>query len=87
PASQYVARARSALFSTPEAARPLSPIEAFRAAASRAAPAGQFWLDRLRRRADAVQGVVDAVPAEAMEAGARAFCRQLLGIGVQTLLG
>ena len=86
PASQYFARARSALFSTPEAERPMSPIEAFRAASARAAPAGQFWLDRLRGLGDALLGCVEAVPPEAMEAGARAFCRQLLGIGVQTLL-
>lgn len=86
PASQYVARARSALFRTPEAPRPMSPIEAFRAAAARAAPAGQFWLDRLRQGVDTVLALVDAVPGEAMEAGAKAFCRELLGIGARTLL-
>jgi hypothetical protein len=86
PASQYFAKARSALFSTPEARRPMSPIEAFRGAAASAAPAGQFWLDQLRGRVVAMQELVDAVPGAAMEAGARAFCRELLSIGAQTLL-
>jgi hypothetical protein len=85
-AARYWAKARSALFSSPEARRPMSPVAAFRAAAEMAPSAGQFWLDQLRANQGAVQAGVDSVPDEAITAGARDFCAQLLGIGIRTLL-
>jgi hypothetical protein len=83
---QYLDSARSALFATPGDGSPLSPLAAFRAGAAMAPPAGQFWLDRLRKQQDQLLGAVASVPEEAISKGARAFCTELLSLGVRSLL-
>jgi hypothetical protein len=85
-ASQYFSKARSALFLTPQARKPMSPLQAFRTAAAKAAPAGQFWLDQLRVHHHELNAVLNAVPDEAMTPVARSFCDQLLSTSARTLL-
>lgn len=85
-AALYFARARSALFSAPDARRPMSPVAAFLAASELAPSAGQFWRDQLRSHQGTVQSGVGAVPEEAITTVARGFCAELLSIGARTLL-
>jgi len=84
--ARYFARARSALYWTPEAPSPMAPLAAFRAAAQLAPSAGQFWLNQLRTHQEGVKVVVDALPHEVISAGARGFCAQLVGTGIRSLL-
>jgi hypothetical protein len=85
-AVRYFAKARSALFAAAEERRPMTPVNAFRAAAGMSPSAGQFWLQQLRARQDEVQAMPAAVPQHAITTAARDFCTRLLRVGVQTLL-
>lgn len=82
----YVRKARSALFASAEAKRPMSPLEAFRRAAKLAPPASQYWLDKLRGCAHELAAMAEMIPNEAANQPARAFCAQVLGFASQRLL-
>jgi hypothetical protein len=71
---RYAARARSAFYGSPIDAKPLSPIDAFRAAAHLRPEAGEFWLARLVDLGqDAVERIVDVVPTNLITDVARRF--------------
>lgn len=62
---RYAARATSAFYASPADAKPLSPIDAFRAAARLRSEASAFWLARLADVGqDAIENIVYAVPSE-----------------------
>src|SRR5690606_34966093 len=84
--SKYAVRARSALFESPLAPQPMSPLAAFRRAAAISGVAADWWLDRLRRNLEALPGTVAAVPHGAIEPAARSFAEQLLSANARSLL-
>jgi hypothetical protein len=62
---RYAARATSAFYASPTEGKPLSPIEAFRAAARLRPEAGAFWLASLASVGqDTIENIVYAVPRE-----------------------
>jgi hypothetical protein len=71
---RYAARATSAFYANPTDKKPLSPIEAFRAAARLRPEASAFWLARLASvRQDTIETIVHAVPSELISDLARRF--------------
>lgn len=84
---QYAARARSAFYARPADAKPLSPLDAFRAAAHLRPEAGLFWLARLGNLGqDAVENIVDAVPRELISDLARRFALAVIAWSRSRLL-
>lgn len=76
--SAYAARARSAFYGGSEPS-PLTPADAFAAAAATAPEAGRSWLERLHRATPAaLQGIVARVPGPTMSDPARRFALALL---------
>lgn len=71
---RYATRATSAFYASPTDAKPLSPIDAFRAAARLRPEASEFWLVRLASLGhDTIENIVDAVPTNLMTDLARRF--------------
>jgi len=71
---RYAARATSAFYASPADAKPLSPIDAFRAAALLRSGASAFWLARLADVGqDVIENIVHAVPSELITDLARRF--------------
>jgi hypothetical protein len=71
---RYAARATSAFYARPADAKPLSPIDAFRAGARLRSEASAFWLARLADLGqDTIENIVYAVPAELITDLARRF--------------
>lgn len=71
---RYAARATSAFYASPADGKPLSTIDAFRAAARLRPEASAFWLARLADvRQDTIENIVHAVPSELITDLARRF--------------
>ena len=75
----YALKARSALYETEVAPRPLGTLDAFMAAAERARPAGLAWLRKLSDVPAAVLvNIVEAVPPERASAAAVEFAKRMI---------
>jgi hypothetical protein len=83
----YVTKARSAFYSTPTAAKPLSPLETFREVAKMRPRAATAWLDQL---GDIDLSVIDEIfakiPESRMTSIAVDFARRMLELNQQRLL-
>lgn len=83
----FAGRARSALFDTPTAARPLGTLAAWRAFAARVPGDAAIWRDRLAGvEPAAVEAVLDRIPPDRMSAVCRRFTLDLLGENRRRLL-
>ena len=75
----YASKARSALYETESAPRPLGTLDAFLAATARARPAGLAWLRKLSDVPAAVLvNIVEAVPPERASAVAVEFAKRMI---------
>lgn len=83
----YARKARSAIYRDARDARPMTPLMAFVEAAIRRTIAGRSWHERLREvPAEALDGIVERVPDEAMSTTAGAFALRLLRYNRQQIL-
>lgn len=83
----FAARARSALFATPTAAKPLATLDAWRAFAARVPGDAASWRERLEAVGPfAVEAVVDQIPPDRMSAVCRRFTLDLLSENRRRLL-
>lgn len=83
----FAARARSALFATPTAAKPLATLDAWRAFAARVPGDAAIWRERLAAvEPVAVEAVVDQIPPDRMSAVCRRFTLDLLSENRRRLL-
>lgn len=83
----FAARARSALYDAPSAARPLGTLAAWQAFAARVPAEAAIWRERLAAvEQAAVEAVVDQVPPDRMSALCRGFTLQLLAENKRRLL-
>jgi hypothetical protein len=77
---RYATRAASAFYASPADTKPLSPIDAFRAAARLRAEASAFWLARLADVGqDVIENIVYTVPSELITDLARRFALAVTG--------
>jgi len=75
----YTTKARSALYETESALRPLTTAEAFFAAAAREHSSRELWLDRLRHiPEDSLAKMVEGIPEERMSKHAVDFAKRML---------
>jgi hypothetical protein len=82
----YSKRARSALYSHPEDAHPVSPLEAFAQCARMTTGAG-LWLSRLDAlRAEDIDHIFEQVPETVMSDAARRFAKELLRCNREELM-
>ena len=83
----FAGRARSALFATPTAARPLGTLAAWQAFAARVPGDAAIWRDRLASvEPIAVEAVLDQIPPDRMSAVCRRFTLDLLAQNRRHLL-
>lgn len=77
----FADRALSKLYISPDAAKPLSPLQAFAEATRDRPSTRRAWIERVGSLSDEQFGaIIDAVPAERMSDAARQFARALLGL-------
>jgi hypothetical protein len=84
---RYVERARSAMFASPSSRKPLSTLEAFRAAAGMRPLAARAWLDRMEQVSlHNTRSVLESVPEDRISAVAIEFAEQMLELNYHRLL-
>lgn len=84
----YVRKARSALFATSDAARPLLTLDAFRIAAQLEPRAGELWLDRLARIVpEETLALFRRIPTDRISQLGIQFAQRMLGLNQHRLLG
>ena len=77
----YVTRARSAFYSPPSGAKPMSTLEAFRKVARKSPQAGLAWLGRLNQvSSNMVQSIFDQIPGDRITKHGIEFATKLLEI-------
>jgi hypothetical protein len=83
----YAGRARSAFYSDPADARPLTPLDAFGEALSRAPKGARVWCRRLRTLdRGTISSLIESVPAERMAEKAREFVTRMISHNRDRLL-
>jgi hypothetical protein len=84
----YADRARSAFFAEGVAARPLSTMAAFHAAANQSPEAARIWLDSLRSvEPQKIEEILTALPRHRCSEASISFARRLLLHNRDILLG
>ncbi|MBX3437477.1 MAG: hypothetical protein KF861_08310 [Planctomycetaceae bacterium] len=85
--AKFVAKGRSAFYSSPSSSKPLLLLDAFHQFAARRPLAAEIWIDRLRSVVcDSVSDILDQVPSERMSSIGRQFTFELLELNRQRLL-
>jgi excisionase family DNA binding protein len=85
--NQYVQRARSAFYNTPDDTKPLSTLEAFREAAKKRPAAARFWLNKLEAVSlSNTRLIIDRVPKEEMSDISKEFTQKIIDLNKQRLL-
>jgi hypothetical protein len=75
----YAARAKSAIYSSSQGDQPLTPVEAFQAAAVMSSAGARAWCERLSGLDDdTVRGIVSGVPDERMPSPAKEFVVRMI---------
>jgi hypothetical protein len=83
----YAAKGRSAIFGTETDTKPLSLINAFRAASAHNPQASKIWLERLENVSiESIKEVIERIPEERATNTAKEFATHLLEINRQRLL-
>jgi hypothetical protein len=84
----FADKAQSKLYLDLRAAKPLSPLEAFRQATKDLLETRHAWLDQLRRISDEqVRGIIDRIPNERISQPARDFAHALIRVNKARILG